>query len=170
MSPNLKPQDILIALKLAAHHGETMAPVDLVEQLHLAKSEVSRSLQRLSRSHLYNAFEKRVRRKDLLRFLTHGLEYVFPAELGPTTAGIPTAFSAAPLNRQIVVGPGAGAVWPSSEGTAHGHRVTPLHKKVPMAAVHDPILYEYLALADALRVGRAREKNLAREELTLRLT
>jgi hypothetical protein len=38
-----------------------------------------------------------------------------------------------------------------------------------MAAKQDAILYEYLALLDALRIGRAREINFARAEFERRI-
>ena len=41
----------------------------------------------------------------------------------------------------------------------------PLYKTVPIAARRDPRLYEILALLDALRDGRARERRLAEEHL-----
>jgi hypothetical protein len=40
---------------------------------------------------------------------------------------------------------------------------------VPQAALEDKRLYELLALVDALRDGRARERELAVKELTKRL-
>jgi len=46
---------------------------------------------------------------------------------------------------------------------------TPLHKNVPQAALEDAKLYELLALVDALRDGRARERELAGHELKRRL-
>jgi hypothetical protein len=60
-------------------------------------------------------------------------------------------------------------VWPYSEGTVRGESIEPLHPKVPLASLKDPLFYEYMALCDALRVGRAREKNLAIEALKKRL-
>jgi len=36
---------------------------------------------------------------------------------------------------------------------------------VPEAALHDPALYQKLALVDALRDGRIRERKLAEQEL-----
>ena len=45
----------------------------------------------------------------------------------------------------------------------------PLYRTVPAAALRDPILYELLALVDALRDGRARERQLAAQELIARL-
>ena len=45
----------------------------------------------------------------------------------------------------------------------------PLYPSVPEAALKDEKLHELLALVDALRVGRAREKELAIRELKKRL-
>ena len=42
------------------------------------------------------------------------------------------------------------------------HRLT---RTVPLAAMRDPLLYEKLALVDALRDGRSRERKLAEQEL-----
>jgi hypothetical protein len=44
-----------------------------------------------------------------------------------------------------------------------------LHKNVPQAALEDVRFYELLALVDALRDGRARERELAGRELKKRL-
>ena len=43
-----------------------------------------------------------------------------------------------------------------------------LHKSAP-AAAKDPALYELLALIDAVRDGRVRERKLAEKELSTRL-
>jgi hypothetical protein len=51
---------------------------------------------------------------------------------------------------------------------AHG-AASPLHKNVPKAALADPHLYELLVLVDALRDGKARERELAVKELSKRL-
>ena len=50
-----------------------------------------------------------------------------------------------------------------------GVTVEPLYKTAPAAALRDPFLYELLALIDALREGRARERKLAEKELIDRL-
>jgi hypothetical protein len=47
--------------------------------------------------------------------------------------------------------------------------IEPLHPAAPKACLKDTKLYEYLVLCDALRVGKAREKNLAMVELKKRL-
>ncbi|MGD8380393.1 MAG: hypothetical protein PVI56_12375 [Gammaproteobacteria bacterium] len=41
----------------------------------------------------------------------------------------------------------------------------PIYKSAPKAALKNPRLYEFLALFDALRDGRAREKKFARKYL-----
>jgi hypothetical protein len=45
----------------------------------------------------------------------------------------------------------------------------PLYKKVPQAALKVDGLYQLLALVDALRDGSARERELAKRELSARL-
>ncbi len=50
-----------------------------------------------------------------------------------------------------------------------GYAFAPLYRTVPEAALRDPALYELLALVDAIRDGRARERNLAQKALEKRL-
>jgi hypothetical protein len=52
-------------------------------------------------------------------------------------------------------------VWPFPEGKSRGQAIKPIYKSVPLAAQNDPALYTLLALADALRVGLARERKIA---------
>jgi hypothetical protein len=60
-------------------------------------------------------------------------------------------------------------VWPYADGPVRGYSFAPLHKNVPQAALEDSKLYELLALVDALRDGRAREREMAGRELKKRL-
>jgi hypothetical protein len=60
-------------------------------------------------------------------------------------------------------------VWPYAEGKQRGSAFEPLYKTAPIAALRDPSFYEYLALADALRDGRVRERKTAEAELCRRL-
>ena len=55
------------------------------------------------------------------------------------------------------------------EGAIRGYALAPLYPTVPQAAAKDVRLYESLALLDAIRDGRARERNLATKELESRL-
>ena len=111
---------------------------------------------------------RRPNRSALYEFLVHGLKYVFPAERGGITRGIPTAHSAAPLNAKLR-GDDGPIVWPDAQGKLRGEALAPLHKSAKTAARNDSRVYELLALVDALRVGRAREREIAAAELRKRL-
>jgi hypothetical protein len=98
-------------------------------------------------------------------FLIHGIKYAFPAERGGPSRGIPTSYAAAPLNRLIAAGDEPIPVWPHAKGEKRGIALAPLYKMAPIAALKDALLYEALALVDAIRDGRARERALAEQEL-----
>jgi hypothetical protein len=111
----------------------------------------------------------RLNRSSLLEFLLHGIRYAFPAEIGSPTRGIPTSYAAPPIRDSIADAGDLPPVWPYADGKVRGYSFVPLHKNVPQAALEDARLYELLALVDALRNGRARERQLAGRELTRRL-
>lgn len=77
--------------------------------------------------------------------------------------------AAPPLNGQIAADSDLLPVWPDPEGDVRGVTLEPLHRAAPKAARKDSALYEILALIDALRDGRARERQLAETELSARL-
>lgn len=110
-----------------------------------------------------------VNKSALLEFLIHGLRYVYPAERLGITRGVPTSYAAAPLNAQFSIGE-LPPVWPHPEGTVRGEGLQPLYKSVPGAALRDPDLHAWLALVDAVRSGRAREREAATRELSRRLS
>lgn len=102
-------------------------------------------------------------------FLVHGLQYVFPAERGELTRGIPTSYAAMPLRTLIAPGSEPIPVWPSGDGRDRGISFSPLYKTAAVAAQRDPGFYELLAVTDALRGGRPRERKLAAQALSKRL-
>jgi hypothetical protein len=163
----LKPQDVVVLLKLSVAAGEWSYPA-LAHALGMSPSEVHGAIRRAGESRLLNVATKRPNRKALLEFLVHGLRYVFPAERGGITRGLPTAHAAPPLNDRIAAGDVV-PVWPDPEGEVRGEELRPLYRSVPGAARRDAALYELLALVDAVRGGRARERSLAIEELRRRL-
>lgn len=101
-------------------------------------------------------------------FLFHGLKYVFPAERGKLTRGVATSYAAPPLVGLIAQGSEPIPVWPYEKGKQRGIAFAPLYKTAPIAALRDPLFYEYLVLADALRDGRVRERKIAEKELRRR--
>jgi hypothetical protein len=82
---------------------------------------------------------------------------------------MPTAWAAPVLSGKISASEQMPPVWPDPDGKVQGTAVQPLYPSVPHAARRDPALYDLLALVDALRIGRARERSLAEKEITHRL-
>jgi hypothetical protein len=167
----LRPLDIVVLLGLSLENRERPTYLRLATQLHLYPSEVYASIKRARASHLVQGpeFGDRLNRSSLLEFLLHGIRYVFPPEAGAPTRGVPTSYAAPPLRHSIADAGDLPPVWPHAAGKVRGYSFAPLHKNVPVAALEDARLYELLALVDALRDGRARERQLAARELTRRL-
>ncbi len=159
----LRPLDILLALKIAVN-DRSFTLMDLSEALGVSLSQVHRSIKRCEKSGFIGSRPMVVSRPALREFLKHGIKYAFPAERGPIARGMPTSYSAFPLN-EVIIGTGMGLVWPHPKGSVRGESVTPLTKTAPDAAMKDNALYQALALVDALRTGRARERYAARELL-----
>lgn len=165
----IKPQDMLVLLKLCLWRDREWRHIDLAAELGLSQTEVSFALERCRQSGFLDSAKKRVLRSALLEFLEHGLKYVYPVQPGAVCRGVPTAHSALPLSKRIVSDVDDQYVWPWAEGKVRGQAIAPLYESVPLAAEKDPKLYELLALVDAVRVGRARERALALEELESRI-
>lgn len=165
----VKPQDILVLLKLCLWQEREWRHVDLASDLGLSQTEVSFSLERCRASGFLDEAKKRVNRSALLEFLLHGLKYVYPARPGAVGRGMPTAHSAPPLSKRIVSDEHDQYVWPYGEGKMRGQAIEPLYESVPLAAERDSRLHELLALVDAMRAGRAREKSIAADELEKRI-
>lgn len=96
--------------------------------------------------------------------MEHGVRWIAPAEVGDFELGLPTAHSAEPLASQLL-GDDDVYVIPVPHGPTRGRAVTPIHPLAPLAATKDDRFYRLLVLADAFRVGRARERKIASEEI-----
>jgi hypothetical protein len=160
-------QDIAILLKLTQQKGPRVLSKQLASDLFLSPAEISNALHRCKDSGLlyWSDAEKRVNRPGLLEFLVHGMRYTFPPERGGLVRGIPTGAAAMPLKNQLVDDREPPPVWPYAEGSVRGLSFSPLYKYAPQAALADSKLYALLALCDALRGGRTRERTMAAEHL-----
>lgn len=178
----MRPQDVPVLLKIDAHRqrytkisprGTTIhfrTPLlqkNIATELSISPSEVTESLARSAFAGLYDPARKRVMSRALFEFLQYGLKYVFPQHPGALVRGIPTAHSAKPL--ADLIQSGEPYVWPSADGTVRGQAIEPLYPTIVQAVDKDPLLYEMLALVDAIRVGKVREVSLAVDELSKRL-
>jgi hypothetical protein len=159
----MRPQDIAVLLKIIAVGNGSWQNKDLSAALALSASEISESLNRSQIAGLIDSKKKKVSRQSLMEFLEHGLSYVFPAESGSLTRGIPTAHAHPFMNIQF---PSEEPyVWPNAEGKVRGVAIEPLYEGVTKAIRSDEDLYKLLALADVLRVGKVSERKVAIEEL-----
>lgn len=165
----MRPQDIVILLKKVTRRGRLQLNREIAKDLNISASEVSEALERCRTARLIDNNKKKVNVLALEEFLIHGLKYVFPVQPQSIVRGIPTAISASPIKERIV-GSSEQYVWPSPEGTMRGCAIAPLYSTVPSAAANDPDLHHLLAITDTLRIGRAREIEIAKEELKSRLS
>lgn len=164
-----KPQDILVALKLALAVAPRPSYTNLAADLGMSASEVHAAVRRLGEARLLDPGTQEVRREALRNFLVHGVPYAFPARVREVTRGLPTAWAAPAMAGKIAGGEQIPPVWPDPNGQVQGVAVKPLYSSVPHAARRDSALYDLLALVDALRLGRARERAMAEKELGQRL-
>jgi hypothetical protein len=196
---NLRPQDVVVALKFlvdgnqsrlksrtqrrsrdsaeqiehdflaSGRDGSTYA--ELGKELAMSPSQVFRSVARSEQAGLLYRLETVCwpNRANLEEFLISGVKYAFPVIRGGIVRGIPTAHAASPLNQQFAGSSDPPPVWPDPDGTVRGLEFSPLYKNAPAAARRDQKLYELLALVDAIRDGRAREREIAIDELKKRI-
>ena len=166
----LKPQDIVVLLKLVVVKNSDWSFASLAADLFMSPSEVHAGIKRASVAQLFDESRKKPVRKNLEEFLVHGVKYAYPPQYGALTRGIPTGYAAYPLNEMLVLGANdVPPVWPHPEGEVRGYEFSPLYKSVPSAAIKDKELYALLSIIDAIRDGRARERELANRELIKRL-
>lgn len=159
----MRPQDIVILLKIISKGNLPLQNKNLAYELSISQSEVSDSLNRSLVAGLLNGEKKKVHKKSLLEFLQHGLHYVFPAVPGGPANGIATAHSHPFMKKQF--SSELDYVWPDARGELRGYSIEPLYKEVVKAVQQDENLYKMLALIDVIRVGRVREFNVAVAEL-----
>jgi hypothetical protein len=166
----LKPQDIFIMLKLVVWDGSDWSYPALSHELSMSASEVHAGIKRAVAARLMDMHRKIPVKSNLLEFLIHGVKYAYPPDRGGIARGMPTGYAAQPLRELIVLTDEPPPVWPDPEGQVRGYEFSPLYSSVPHACKADSKLYELLALVDAIRDGRARERQIAIKEIQSRIS
>jgi hypothetical protein len=167
---NLKPHDIYLLLYLLSRDGTKWTYASVSAACGLSASEANAAVRRmlrcgLMREALGDEPNPQPQRTAFLEFMTHGVRYVFPAEIGSWVRGIPTAFGAPGLEHLTVADQEHMLVWPSVRGTVRGLALTPLHAKAPVAAQQSPRFHACLALADILRQPSPRAREIGVHQL-----
>ncbi len=166
MDVKLLPIDLLVVLKLATTVRAMASVRSLEQELGLSKSAAANSLHRLRELDLVKDSPdgRRVNKLLLRDLLEHAVRWIAPARVGEFELGLPTAHAAEPLIGKLA-GDEDPVVIPLPHGPVRGRAVSPLHPLAPAAAAKDPKLHRLLAVVDALRIGRARDRQLASAEL-----
>src|SRR6266542_936315 len=131
---DLRPQDVLVALKLAVEDCRGWQQRRIADELGISAGELSKSLRRLREAELVSAHELRTLRLQFLEFVKHGLRFVLPVKRRGVVRGIPTAYAAAPLRDQILSNGVVPPVWPDPDGSVNGEAWDPLSKSAVVAA------------------------------------
>lgn len=169
---SLKPQDLVVLLRLTLEAEAMPTYAVLALELGLTSSEIHAGLARAQQAQLVFKGEDgkpRLVREALRQFVLHGARYAFPAVRGEVTRGLPTLYAASPIKEKIIAPNELPPVWPDKNGKVRGMTLYPLYPSVPYAAERNPALYELLVLFDALRAGSARERGIAQDLLNERL-
>ena len=164
----MRPQDIVILLKMVSLGEKKCSLVEMADFLYISTSEISKAMERNVVAGLVSSDKARVNKLALRDFLIYGLKYVFPPQPGSSTRGIATAHSARPVN-QYISGNGENYVWKYYKGSKRGNSIVPLYDKIPKFIENQPELYEFLTIVDTLRIGKNREIEIAIQELDKKL-
>lgn len=157
-----RPFDVVVAARLL-RPARTISEISA--DLGAAPSQIHASLERLSAAGLLKHEERATNPRALLEFLVGGVRYAFPAQRGPLTNGVPTAYSASPLNQRVdaidVV------VWPAPKlaATVKGFSLLPLYPGATTLRDRDPATCQVLTVVDALRLGDLRLRQHAKDAL-----
>ena len=157
----LKGQDVLVAIKLLDPWEQSM--LSLGNLIGVSASQAHSSFMRLCAVRLVDQKRRATQKAHFLEFLVHAIKYLFPIVVVAGDRGVPTAHSAPPLMQKLVAPNGAPTyVWPSQEGNqTNGIAIEPIYKTVPLVVKNDARAYAILAALDSLRLGKAREREIA---------
>jgi hypothetical protein len=131
----LKPQDILVALKLVALGKERWTYASLAESLDLSVSETHAAVKRGLEARLLTKLDHRGLQAvrplpnlaHLERLIVHGMPYLMPVPRGPRKIfmGMPTADGVSPLNDEFFTSSDyAPPVWPTRRGPTKGASIS----------------------------------------------
>lgn len=165
----------MLALKLKTSGPNSYSV--LGESLGISASQAYAAAIRAQKSGLLTC-ELAVRHRALEQTLL-AVPYFFPAVCGGPTRGIPTARACPEVedllefryakvigyDRTMAYPIGLAPVWPHPSGTVQGIACEPIYKTAPEASLKDVELYRLLALIDCLRLGTAREVEMATETI-----
>lgn len=176
----LKGQDIVLLVLLRLQPNRSWNYQSISRELGLSTSQCHLAAQRIRAAGLLSPDVSNpwhVPEANCLELIIYGVKYFFPPEIGAQARGIPTAGSAPFIQEHFASNEAQSGsyVWPDPEGSSLGHGLGPIHPcqlrfapgRSDTSSI-DPGIYEAMACIDLLRVGRARERAWAVNELKKR--
>jgi hypothetical protein len=160
----MRPQDIVVLLKLISLKDNEWKNIDLAYSLKISTSEIAESLNRSMIAGLLDSSKKKSSPKIFKRVFNIRIEICIPS---PTwnngERNCNSTFSATNKPRNYFGN--EHYVWPYHLGDTRGQAIEPLYKTVPEIVRNDSSLYKLLVIVDIFRIGRARELKIAIKEL-----
>ena len=153
----LKPQDIVLLLKILIKDKIPWTQPGIALELCMSASEVNAGIKRLKTCGLIEPENQenklsanwRVIKPRVKEFFLHGLKYTFPAQKAEPVCGLPTShahktlqphFHSSEFYEQFL------PVWPDPSSKVQGFTLKPLYPSVIKAVQKDAELYEWLAI------------------------
>jgi hypothetical protein len=168
---SLKSLDTVVAIKIALQREQRWTFASMAEDLAISASQVFAAVKRCELAGLVARHDDShvARALELTEFVLHGVRFAFPAALGPISRGMPTASAGPYLSTVLIASVEGPPVWPYADGQSRGPAVTPFYPALPRAAARDSEFYNVLTLVDAIRIGGARDREIATNELRKKL-
>jgi hypothetical protein len=160
----MKSLDVVVLCKIFLLQSRGLSDwtySQLAAETCLSVGETHASVRRLKKSRLFDGFTKTAIPSAMAEFLVHGIKYAFPAEIGAPARGIATSHSAPILSGEFANSDSDKYVWSYAKGDQRGLSIKPLSENTPKASLKDSQFYDLLALVDAVRSGKSREKEMA---------
>lgn len=108
--------------------------------------------------------------KKIVPFVLHGIRYLFPVTFGRRVRGVPTGPSTPDIADEFAPEPGRDFVWADTSGNHRGTSILPLDPRVPKIASDWPRSHQLFGAIDLLRIGSARDVEIASSFIVALLT
>ena len=167
---DLKRQDIILLIVLLEKQQNNWSYANLAQDIGLSTSQLHSAVKRCLKAGLLTEISGKPKpiKSHIKEFLIHAVKYLCPPQKSDLTRGLPTAWAAAPLKKQIRSAE-LPPVWPDPLGEVRGIGFEPIHKSALNVAKKNSAVYEMLSLVDAIRAGTKREQELAAKIIGERL-
>ncbi len=159
----MKPQDLLIALKISANTGIYLRQIDLAYSLNLSTSAISRSLSRLIKCKIYLKQSNSIDSVRLMEFIEHAAPFILEINRTGPSAGEPL-FNLKYCNRNRFQNPLSWG-WDGGTGPKDVHGYAPFHRMVPSACRKDARLRRLVVLFERTLIAEGAERDHSLVEL-----